>query len=65
MEYLVKEKLNLLNNDVKNLKQRLDVIDKEKRRIIERIRSIENNIKRCNIDRNFIVNYNKIKKHAQ
>jgi hypothetical protein len=62
---LTKQKLNNCTNEVRSLKQRLSLIEKEKTQILNRIRLLENNIKQTNIDRNFIVDYCKIKKFAQ
>lgn len=62
---LTKQKLNNCTNEVRSLKQRLSLIEKEKTQILNRIRLLENNIKQTNIDRNFIVDYCKIKKIVQ
>jgi hypothetical protein len=62
---LTKQKLNNCTNEVRSLKQRLSLIEKEKTQILNRIRLLENNIKQTNIDRNFIVDYCKIKKFVQ
>jgi hypothetical protein len=59
---LTKEKLNRLTNEVRNLKQKLNVIEKEKCIILNRIRLLENSIKTTTKNHNFIVNYCKIKK---
>ena len=62
---LTKQKLNTCANEVRSLKQRLNVIEKEKTQILNRIKVLENNIKQTNIDRNFILDYCKIKKFVQ
>ena len=59
---LTKQKLNNCANEVKSLKQRLSLIEKEKTQILNRIRLLENNIKQTNMNRNFILEYCKIKK---
>jgi hypothetical protein len=62
---LTKEKLNNLSNEVRNLKQRLVVLEKEKSQIVDRIRVVENKIKMTNKNRNFILNYCKIRKQVE
>ena len=59
---LPKEKLKRLNEEIKNLRQKLYVLNKEKCKIEDRIKTIENNINRIKIDNDCILNYKKIKK---
>ena len=62
---LTKQKLNNCTNEVKSLKQRLTLIEKEKTQILNRIRLLENNIKQTSMNRNFILEYCKIKKFVK
>lgn len=62
---LIKDKINRLNVEVKSLKQKLNVIEKEKSRILNRIMNVENSVKRLVLDRDCITNYCKIKKHVK
>jgi hypothetical protein len=59
---LPKEKLKRLNEEIKNLRQKLYVLNKEKFKIEDRIKMIENSINRIKIDNDCILNYKKIKK---
>lgn len=59
---LIKDKISRLSSEVKSLKQKSIVLEKEKCRIDSRIKLLENNVKRLAIDRDTIVNYCKIKK---
>jgi|688.fasta_scaffold347808_3 prefoldin subunit 5 len=59
---LPKEKLKRLNEEIKNLRQKLYVLNKEKFKIEDRIKTIENSINRIKIDNDCILNYKKIKK---
>jgi hypothetical protein len=59
---LIRDKINRLNVEVKSLKQKLNVIEKEKSRILNRIMYVENSVKRLVLDRDCIANYCKIKK---
>jgi hypothetical protein len=62
---LIRDKINRLNVEVKSLKQKLNVIEKEKSRILNRIMYVENSVKRLVLDRDCITNYCKIKKHVK
>jgi prefoldin subunit 5 len=59
---LPKEKLKRLNEEIKNLRQKLYVLNKEKCKIEDRIRTIDQSISRIKIDNECILNYKKIKK---
>ncbi len=52
-----KEKLKRLNKEMKNLQQKLYVLNKEKVKIEDRITTIEQSINRIKIDNGCILNY--------